>query len=99
MQNNLFFEILPLIAFFTANYLTKNIFLATAICIIMSWSSLILCRIKYRKISKNTWLSTVLITIFGGLTIILHNKTFVMLKPTVLFWLIGFGLIIGQIMG
>jgi len=99
MQNNILFEMLPLVAFFIVYYITKNLYMATAICIVASWVQLILCKIKYKHISKNTWISTVLITIFGGLTIILHNKTFVMLKPTVLLWIIGVSLLIGQAMG
>jgi intracellular septation protein len=99
MPNKLFFEMLALVAFFATYYITKNMFLATGVCIAASWVSLILCKILYKSVSKNTWLSTILITIFGGLTIFLHNKTFVMLKPTVLFWILGAGLIIGQLFG
>ena len=99
MQNNIIFEMFPLIAFFAVYYFTKNIFLATGICIIASWIQLLTCKMKYKFISKNTWISTILITIFGGMTIILHNKTFVMLKPTVLMWIIGTSLIAGQIAG
>ena len=99
MQNNLFFEMLPLIAFFAVYYFTKNIYLATGVCIVASWAQLFLCKIKYNHISKNTWISTILITVFGGMTILFHNKTFVMLKPTVLLWIIGSSLLIGQIAG
>lgn len=90
---------LPLAAFFIVYYITKNIFTATAVCIIASWIQLIMCRIKYKHISKNTWISTILITLFGGLTIILHNKTFVMLKPSVLLWIVGTSLLVSQVLG
>lgn len=99
MQNNFLFEMLPLVAFFAIYAITKNLYLATACCILASWLQLILCKVKYKHISKNTWLSTILITVFGGLTIILHNKTFVMLKPSVLFWIIGISMLVGQFMG
>lgn len=99
MQNNLVFEMLPLVVFFGVYYFTRNIYLATAVLIVASWLQLIICKLKFKHISKNTWISTILITIFGGLTIILHNKTFVMLKPTVLFWIFGGSLLIGQVMG
>lgn len=99
MPNKLFFEMFALIAFFATYYFTKNMFLATEVCIVASWISLITYRLKYKVIPKNVWLSAILITAFGGLTIILHNKTFVMLKPTVLFWILGFGLILGQLLG
>ena len=99
MQNNLFFEMFPLIAFFTVYYFTKNIYLATGVCILASWAQLFLCKIKYNHISRNTWISTILITVFGGMTILFHNKTFVMLKPTVLLWIIGISMLIGQAAG
>lgn len=90
---------LPLAAFFLVYYISKNLYTATAVCIVASWMQLILCKIKYKHISKNTWISTVLITIFGGLTIVLHNKTFVMLKPSILLWILGVSLLIGQAAG
>ena len=90
---------LPLIVFFGVYYFTRNIYLATGVLIVASWLQLIWCKLKFKRISKNTWISTILITIFGGLTIILHNKTFVMLNPTVLFWILGSSLLIGQVMG
>ena len=99
MQNNIFFEMMPLAVFFGTYYFTKNLFLATGVCIVASWAQLLLCKFKYNQVSKNTWLNTILITIFGGLTLILHNKTFVMLKPTVLFSILGVSLIIGQAAG
>lgn len=99
MQNNLLFEMLPLLAFFIVYYISKNLFIATGICIIASWLQVILCQIKYKHVNKNTWISTILITAFGGLTIILKNKTFVMLKPTVLFWIIGLSLLTSQMLG
>ena len=89
----------PLIAFFAVYYFTKNIYTATMICIIASWLQLLLYKIKYKKINKNTWISTALITVFGGLTVILHNKTFVMLKPTLLYWIFAVSLFISARMG
>lgn len=99
MQNNIFFEMLPLVIFFLVYYLTKNIFIATGICIIASWLQILLYKLKYNKVSTNNWISVILITILGSLTLILHDKTFVMLKPTALFCILGMSLIISQISG
>lgn len=99
MQNNLFFELIPLFIFFFTYYLSKNLYLATAISIIICWIQVVFCKIRYKKISRNLWISTTLITLFGGLTVILHNKTFIMLKPTVLYWLLSGFMIISQLMG
>ncbi|MFN8769853.1 MAG: septation protein IspZ [Neisseriaceae bacterium] len=99
MQNNIFFELIPLLVFFVIYYLTKNIFLATAVCIILCWLQVILCKVYYKKITRNLWISTILITFFGGLTIILHNRTFIMIKPTVLYWILAGFLLISQLAG
>jgi intracellular septation protein len=34
-------------------------------------------------------LSTVLVLVFGGATLLLHNRLFIQWKPTVLFWLLS----------
>lgn len=99
MQKNAFFEMLPLVAFFGVYYFTRNIFLSTGVCIVASWAQLLFCKIKFRHVSRNTWISTLLITCFGGLTVIFHNKTFIMIKPTVLFGILGISLLIGQVAG
>lgn len=99
MKNNLFIEMMPLIAFFIAYYVTKNIYIATVVCIIASWLQLIITRILFKKISKNSLISTILITVLGTLTVALHNKTFIMLKPTMLYWIFGVGLFISARLG
>ena len=99
MQNNILVEMLPLIAFFAVYYFTKNIFIATGVCIVASWIQVGFMYLKYKKVSKNTLLSCGLITVFGGLTIVLHNKTFIMFKPGLLYWIMGVSMLIGQYMG
>lgn len=94
MKNNIFFEMFPLVGFFLVYYFTKNLYTATLVCIVASWLQLALYQILYRKIGKNTWISTILITVFGGLTLVLHNKTFVMLKPTMLYWIFAVSLFV-----
>ncbi len=99
MKNNILLEFLPLIAFFAVYYFTKNIFTATAVCIIASWLQLALTKITQKTISKNLWLSTILITVFGGLTVAFHNKEFIMIKPTILYWIFAVGILVADKMG
>jgi intracellular septation protein len=35
------------------------------------------------------WASLAIIVVFGGLTLVLRDKTFIQWKPTVLYWLFG----------
>jgi len=43
------------------------------------------------------WLSLAVIVLFGGATLLAHNETFIKWKPTVLYWLMGGALFIGQL--
>ena len=99
MRNNLFVDMLPLIAFFIIYYLTKDIFLASGVCIAATWLQVVFVYFKYKKVDKKLWLSCILITVFGGLTIILHDKMFIMLKPSLLYWIIGISMLVGQFIG
>ncbi|MBP7241076.1 septation protein A [Amaricoccus sp.] len=53
-----------------------------------------------RKLPKMAVITAVVVTIFGGLTLILRDDTFVKMKPTILYALfagiLGFGLLRGQ---
>ncbi|MDD3266059.1 MAG: septation protein IspZ [Burkholderiales bacterium] len=99
MKNNFLIEMMPLIAFFVAYYITKNIYTATLVCIIASWLQVAINKITTKKVSKNTWISTLLITVLGTLTIAFHNKTFIMVKPTALYWAFAIGMFIAGKMG
>lgn len=61
-----------------AIYISTGIFIvATLVAILYSW-------IKTRFIPPILIVTGVLITVFGGLTIYLHDETFVKLKPTIM---------------
>ena len=97
-KTNFIFEFIPLIVFFTVYYISKNLFVATGVCIIVTWFMVIIHKILYKSITKNMLLSALLLTIFGGASILLHNKTLVMIKPTVLYWILALSLFVSQLM-
>lgn len=73
------------------------ILLATAVAIVAS-----LLQVGYRiarrqKVEPMLWLSFVVILIFGGATIWLHDETFIKWKPTILYWLFGLILLGGRL--
>ena len=49
------------------------------------------------KVEPMQWLSLGVIVLFGGATLLAHNDTFIKWKPTVLYWLMGGALAIGQL--
>ncbi len=54
---------------------------------------------KLGKISPMLWLSTALIVVFGGLTVFLHDETWIQIKPTAIYLLFGVSLLIGVARG
>ncbi len=52
--------------------------------------------IRYRSVSPLLWFSGFMVVVLGGLTLWLHDETFIKLKPTIYYLLVasllGFGL-------
>ena len=59
-------------------------------------AAMLFSAIRYRSISTLLWFSGVMVVIMGGLTIWLHDETFIKMKPTIYYLfvaaLLGFGL-------
>ena len=79
-------EFAPLLAFFVAYYL-RGLYVATAVLMVAMLVLLAADWLRTRRIPAMHALSTVLVVIFGGATLLLHNKLFIQWKPTVFFWL------------
>ncbi|MFZ9819720.1 MAG: septation protein IspZ, partial [Methylophilaceae bacterium] len=91
-----FLDLLPVIVFFTV-YKYSDIFLATLWAIIISiFIAAVTFAIK-KTIEKMVIVNTLLITFLGGLTILFQDNTFIMWKPTAIYWLIAFTLFGSQI--
>jgi len=80
------FDFFPVLLFFVA-YKVYDIFTATAVAIVASLSQVIWLRLTHRRIETMHWMTLGLVVVFGGLTILLHDRTFFMWKPTVINWL------------
>ena len=44
-------------------------------------------KLRGKKVDLMLWISFLVITIFGGLTIYFHNPDFILWKPTIIYWL------------
>ncbi len=89
------FDLLPLILFFIT-FKFFGIFAATAVAIGTSAIQISAYLILKKKIDPMMWISLAVIVLFGGATIILHNPTFIIWKPTVLYWTFGLIILGGQ---
>lgn len=89
-------EIFPIIIFFVSYKVTGDIKTATASAIVATFIQVMWQRYKYGFFPKSPLISLILITVFGGATLIFHNEWFIKWKPSVLYWVLSIGLIYNQ---
>lgn len=80
------FDLFPVILFFIA-FKFAGIFVATGIAIAGTFAQIGWVWFRHRKVDTMLWVSLVIVTVFGGATLLLHDETFIKWKPTVLYWL------------
>ena len=83
------FDLFPVILFVATYFATENIYTATAVIIPATIAQVIFAKLKFGTVDKMLWASLALIVLMGGLTLILHDKRFIMWKPTLLYWLLA----------
>jgi intracellular septation protein len=101
----LIIDIGPLLIFFLVNFLapvpsTIKIFVATGAFMAAMIAALVFAAVRYRYVSPLLLFSGVMVVVLGGLTIWLHNETFIKVKPTIYYALVAalltFGLATGR---
>ena len=92
----LLLDFFPIILFFVA-YKVWGIYVATGVAIAATVVQLAYMRIKTGKTEPMQWVSLAIIVVFGGATLLAHNENFIKWKPTVLYWVMGAVLLIGQL--
>ncbi len=76
----------PLITFFAVNSF-YGIFAATAMFMVTITAALTASRVLFGELSAMPIVTAVFVLIFGGLTLYLHDETFIKMKPTVVYML------------
>ncbi|WP_050874186.1 septation protein A [Comamonas testosteroni] len=92
----LLIDFFPIILFFVA-FKVWGIYTATAVAIVATVAQIAYLRLKTGKIEPMQWMSLGVIVLFGGATLLAHDDNFIKWKPTVLYWLMGGALLIGQL--
>jgi intracellular septation protein len=90
-------DIGPLALFFFANA-RAGIFAATAVFMVAIVAALLVSYVLIRRWPVMPIVSAVIVLVFGGLTLFLHDDTFIKMKPTIIYLLFGGTLIGGLIM-
>jgi intracellular septation protein len=101
----LLIDIGPLLVFFLVNFLAPvpgaiKVFVATGAFMAAMVVALCYAAIRYRYVSPLLLFSAVMVVVLGGLTIWLHDETFIKVKPTIYYGLVAgllaFGLATGR---
>jgi intracellular septation protein len=88
----------PLVLFFFANS-RYGIFTATATFMVAVLAALVASYVLTRRLPIMPVVTAIIVVIFGGLTLILHNDTFIKIKPTIIYALFGGVLLGGLLLG
>jgi len=88
------FDLFPLLLFFGA-FKLYDIYVATAVAIAASFAQVGYYWWRHRRFEVMHLITLVVIVVFGGLTLVLHNDQFIKWKPTILYWIFG-ALVLGS---
>ncbi len=86
----------PLVLFFFANS-HYGIFVATATFMVAVLAALAVSYALTRQLPIMPVITTIIVVVFGGLTLVLHDATFIKVKPTIIYALFGAVLIGGLV--
>jgi len=84
----------PLVLFFVGNA-RFGIFGATAIFMAAILAALAISYALTRRLPVMALVSALIVTVFGGLTLVLHDETFIKVKPSIIYGLFGATLLFG----
>ena len=93
----LLFDFFPIILFFVA-FKIGGIYVATGVAIAATFAQIGWVWFKGRRVEPMLWVSLVIVVLFGGATLLLHNDPFIKWKPTVLYWVFAAALVGGQVL-
>lgn len=73
------------------------VLLATVVVIVATLAQILWLKARGRKVDTMLWISLGLVTALGSATIYFHSESFIKWKPTVLYWVMGMSLLVGQL--
>ncbi len=80
----LLLDFLPIVLFFVA-FKVYDIYVATGVAIAASLLQIAWMKLRGQRIEGMQWTSLAIICVFGGMTLLFHDETFIKWKPTVLY--------------
>lgn len=91
----LLFDLFPVILFFAA-FKVYDIYVATGVAIVASIAQIAWLLARGRPVAGMQWAGLAIIVVFGGMTLLLHDETFIKWKPTVLYGAFALALLVAR---
>lgn len=91
-------DFIPLIIFF-ALYKMYDIYVATGALIAATAIQIVVTYALYKKVEKMQLITFLMVAIFGGMTIFLHDDNFIKWKVTIVYAVFAIGLTVSHVMG
>ncbi len=82
------YDLFPLLLFFAA-FKFYDIYVATVVAIAASFVQVGLFWFKHRRFETMQVVTLAVIAVFGGMTLLLHDDTFIKWKPTLVYWILS----------
>ena len=92
------YDLFPLLLFFAA-FKFYDIYVATAVAIVASFLQVGLFWLKHRRFETMHLVTLAVIAVFGGLTLALHDDTFIKWKPTLVYGILAMLVLASQWFG
>lgn len=83
-------DLLATIIFFIIFSILGNIFIATGVGMAVGVAQIAWAKYRGRRIEPLQWMGVGLVVVFGGLTLFTHDSRFIMVKPSIIHFAIGF---------
>jgi len=90
------FDLFPVILFFVV-FKFFGIYPATAVAIVATIVQIVWMKLRHGKVDGTMIASGLIIVVFGGATLLLHDENFIKWKPTVLYWVFSVALIVANL--
>lgn len=92
------YDLFPLLLFFAA-FKYFDIYVATAVAIVASFAQVTFFWLRHRRFETMHLITLAVIAVFGGLTLALHDDTFIKWKPTLVYWILATIVLASQWLG
>jgi intracellular septation protein len=90
------YDLLPIVLFFVA-FKIAGIYVATAVAIAASVIQIAWLKLRGKRVEGMQWAGLLIIVVFGGMTLVLQDESFIKLKPTILYSCFALALVIAKL--